>query len=521
MPDFRHNKKNHLLQFRFLFVLALCGLLSACFWENYSKTEKVYPLALATPASAAELVELVAQASSEGRRIRMTGSGHSHSDVAVTSDYLLTPTNLDQPLVLDRQRLMNPDAPSLVRVQSGIRLRELNPWLEQQGLALQNMGGYDAQTIVGAAMTGTHGSGLDYGPIASQILSMQVVGEGGQMLQIEPTDGITAAGTFPGVLEEDPAIPVQLIQDDDIFNAMVVSIGSMGVVYSVVLQVEPKFWLNEIRTLTTWEQIKAPGGFLDRVMNGLPVDGQQPLDYYELQYNPYEVDGERSFLITARYKSYVDPQGDTVRGEPGTDALSGLITVVEKPLAWLVKTFPSLTPLLIEQSLKSQRDDNGYSNVSYKVFNIGVVNNTDAIAVEVAFDLSQSVEAIERAFELGEQMREQGLMHSAPVSIRFVQASDALIAPQYGRPTVIIEFIVIQDVEGSKTLLSTYEQTLMEEFDGRLHWGLDLSVLQGQEWPGRVYPRWQDWLQIYRQFNAGTFDGKVTDRLGISIRPQG
>src|SRR5690606_26896431 len=201
-----------------------------------------------------------------------------HSDVAITDDMLLTPYKLDNVLTLDRSRLKQPQQPLLARVQSGIRIRELNRHLDRQGMALENMGGYDGQTIVGAAMTGTHGSGLGYGPIASQIVSLQVVGEGGVMVQIEPADGITDAEIFPGTLEENPAIPVTLIQDDMQFNAMVVSVGSMGIVYSVTLKTEPKFWLREVRTLEKWADTKAPGGFLDRLMRGENLDDgeQQP-----------------------------------------------------------------------------------------------------------------------------------------------------------------------------------------------------------------------------------------------------
>ena len=38
-----------------------------------------------------------------------------------------------------------------------------------------------------------------------------------------------------------------------------------------------------------------------------------------------------------------------------------------------------------------------------------------------------------------------------------------------------------------------------------------------------LYPAtWDRWKAQYRRFNAtGTFDGKVTDRLGISVRPRG
>jgi len=74
-------------------------------------------------------------------------------------------------------------------------------------------------------------------------------------------------------------------------------------------------------------------------------------------------------------------------------------------------------------------------------------------------------------------------------------------------------------VNGYQDLLREYEQKIMMEFGGRLHWGLDLDVMYGDTWPRTVYPRWSTWLTAYHQFNAGSFDGAVTDRLGISIKP--
>src|SRR5262245_12998994 len=230
---------------------ATCGTFS---WHNFSHTQEVAPEYMAEPKSLADLVQAVKLAGDKGKRIRMTGSGHSHSDVAVTTDVMLTPTGLTAPLGLARSRLKDPNGFGLVRVQSGITLRALNQYLDTQSLALQNMGGYDAQTIVGAAMTGTHGSGLGYGPIASQIVSLQIVREGGAVSQVQPTNGITKAAGFPGTQEENSSIPVTLIQNDDVFNAMIVSIGSMGIVYSVTVETDHKFWLDERRKLMKWSE---------------------------------------------------------------------------------------------------------------------------------------------------------------------------------------------------------------------------------------------------------------------------
>jgi hypothetical protein len=507
------------------FVIAAAATATTCgtySWQNFSGTQKVAPQYMAEPKTAAELVEAVTLAGQNGKRIRMTGSGHSHSDVAVTDEVLLTPKGLVHPLSLDRTRLKKPNAFGLVRVESGITLRALNTYLDTQNLAMQNMGGYDGQTIVGAAVTGTHGSGLDYGPIAAQIVSLQVVGEGGKMYQVEPSDGITKPQGFPGKLENDPSIPVTLIQNDDVFNAMIVSIGSMGIVYSVVLQADPKFWLDEHRTLLKWSEVAKPDGVLDRIMSGRPVDDSaHPAEHYELQYNPYPVDGERSFLLTTRTRYYEKPQnGDTTRGQPLTDALQGFVVISSGAIAFIANTAPATVPGLIEQALQAQVDDNGYVSDSYNVFNIGKVNDTKAIAVEIGFDLADTRDVLLRAFEISEELQKRGLVHSAPASVRFVDSTNAMIGMSQGRLTGVLELIVLTEVNGHEELLRTYEQTLMEEFGGRLHWGLDLSVMQGPTWPSQLYERWDDWLAMYRQFNKGTFDGKVTDRLGISVRPR-
>ncbi len=307
---------------------------------------------------------------------------------------------------------------------SGMRIREMNTFLDSKGLAFSNLGGYDGQTIAGVMMTATHGSGLAYGPIADQVQSLQMVVEGGRMVQIEPSNGITNPLTFPRKLEEDATVPVELIQDDNAFNAARVAFGSMGVVYSVVLKADSKFWLREVRRKVKWSELKQPGGPLDRLLQGLPVnaEGASPA-HWELQYTPYADDnGDRTFLITERHRSAtpLPEQPASERGQPGTDFVSGLITVLEMPLAGILDTFPSLSKTILEQTMTSQADDN-YTNVSYKVFHIGVVNDTPAIAIEAAFDLNQTVAAIERSFALSESLFSQNIVHTSPIAIRFVK----------------------------------------------------------------------------------------------------
>lgn len=506
-------------------LLALGATLSGCEWENWAKTEKVEPQYMTQPESARQLVDYIARATSERKRVRMTGSGHSASDITITNEVLFTPEKLNKALNLDRNRLKNPAEPRLARVQSGMRVRELNTYLDNNGLGFTNLGGYDGQTIAGVMMTATHGSGLAYGPIADQAVSLQMVVDGGRMVQIEPANGITNPATFNGRLEEDWSIPVQLIQDDDAFNAARVAIGSMGVVYSVTLRASPKFWMREVRYKTSWSELKKPGGKLERLFAGLPVNesGASP-EHWELQYSPYTTDdGDHTFLVTERYRSAtpLPEQASIERGQPGTDFASALTVVVGAPLAVVLDTFPDLAKPLLQETLKAQVDDN-YTNVSYKVFNIGVVNDAPAIAVETAFNINQTIAAVERSFGVADAQFAQGRIHSAPVAIRFVKQTDALIGMQNGRNTVFMEVICLRDSKGAIPLLKAHQQTYFQELGARPHWGLDLNLLQGEAQARSLYPAtWDRWKTQYRRFNVtGTFDGKVTDRLGISVRPR-
>ena len=519
-------RKSGLNPTRLFAIAVLISVVGACsqavFWQNFAGTQYVQPQSLHTPSSAQELIDLVNTARNNNQRIRMTGSGHSYSDVAITRDVLLTPNNLNQVLSVDNSRLHTPNDGTLVRTQSGIPILTLSERLSEMGLALSNMGGHHAQTIIGAAMTATHGSGLNYGPISDQIVSLQVVDQHGNLLQIEPTNGISNPSAYPNTLEEDSNITVTLIQDDDTFNAFRVSVGSMGIVYAAIVQTEPKFWLREVRTKTTWEAFKEPNGFLQRLLAGQPLkdDGPDP-DYYEVWFNPYpNGSGSHTLLLTERYKSTTPLTGDTQRGQDGADLGIELLVNLEKPVVWFLNNNPHLAPLAINATLDSQQDDD-YVDLSYNIFTLGRVSAAEAFAIEVAVDLDQTEAAIERLLELAPVYQAAGMIHTTSVTARFVKQSDAWLAQTEGAPKMILEIVCLIGTHQVDRLFANYQEIFIEEFDARLHWGLDLGYFKDPDTPNRLYSRWSDWLTLFQQYNStGVFDGKFTDRVGISTHPR-
>src|SRR5439155_21675475 len=154
-------------------------------------------------------------------------------------------------------------------------------------LALPNMGGYDAQTLGGVVSTSTHGSGLRWGPFPSLVRSLDLVVAGGEIVRVEPADGPTDPDAFAQVYGDSRALE----QDDGTFAAAVCGMGSLGLVHSLVIAVREKFWLNEVRTVSTWEEVRA-----SVTEDGVLGEG----DHYELFVNPYAGDGGRHRVLVTR-----------------------------------------------------------------------------------------------------------------------------------------------------------------------------------------------------------------------------
>jgi hypothetical protein len=133
----------------------------------------------------------------------------------------------------------------------------IGPW------GFYTLGGAGGQTIVGAFNTGTHGGDFDRAPVADLVVAIHLVADGGKHYWVEPsssshgplTDDSMMSLEF-GINEYGGIGNFELIRDDDTFNAVLVSAGRFGVIYSVVLFAVPQYSLYERCRLTDWQLIK-------------------------------------------------------------------------------------------------------------------------------------------------------------------------------------------------------------------------------------------------------------------------
>jgi len=473
-------------------------------WRNHRGNQQIDPLRTYRPTTIGQVSEIVLAAERDRVSARAVGSGHSWSDVALTDGFLVLTDGLarvpaPEP---DFVRAQWADR-TLVRAEAGIRIKELNEHLDRNGLGLSQMGGYDHQTIAGVISTSTHGSGTSYGPLNDFVRSLDIVAGGGHVHRVERGDGPTDRAAY----EAHHGDRRTLHQDDHIFDAVAVGIGCMGIVVTAMIEVEPKYYLREVREMHPWAKVKAD---LER------GDVLRDNEHWEIVFSPYARKHEYPCLVTTRNRT-TDPKHRPwdKRMRNWLVELAALFPFTSQLLNLVLRLRPSLAPMLLETAMTALVKKQ-YDHVSYKVLNIGNANLVPALSGEVGVALDgRHIEAVQRIFEVADEWRRvRGIYQSAPIALRFVKASPAYMSMMHGQDTMMMELIELAGSAGALELMSAYEQALYE-LGGRPHWGQINAMTP--DFVASAYPHYSDWQEVHRTFNSsGVFDSAFSRRVGIS-----
>ncbi|HXD15522.1 MAG TPA: FAD-binding protein [Vicinamibacterales bacterium] len=473
-------------------------------WSNYVGTQVSQPFRIACPTSVSELQDVIRAAARDGLPVRAVGSHHAWSDAAVTDGVVIETTRLLEDVrKVDPGALRDPaQAETLVTAPGGITIANLNEELDELGLALINMGGYAGQTLAGAISTSTHGSGLRLGAFPEFVAALVMVTSDGRIVQIETDPGITDPKRFkPGELG------IQLVPNNNTFNAAVVGIGCLGVIISVTLRVKPKYRLEETRTIEKWSDLR------ERLLKGLPDASR----HVEVWINPHARGGDHTCLLTLREETQKPPGGHRLFRNLFGEFLASL-PGADRVLAWLFNSFPADAPELIDKALHTLEQKTPYIDRSDRILDVGASNGFAAVCSEFGVDVEEHVQAADAILALVADVERQGIFQSGPIALRYVARSPGFLSMQ-PRPTCMIELPMLRDVYGSSELLWRYEQLLTREFRARPHWG-QLNFLTGShEMLERLYgpDNLNNWLSVFRTLNErDAFRSRFTDRVGFT-----
>ena len=405
---------------------------SAVAWTNWDGRQRATPAVLERPAGIAQLRAALERAHDAGRRVRVAGAGHSFTALVPTDGTLIS---------LDRhQRLLEVDrASGLVRVQAGITIGTLNAALDGHGLALENLGDIDVQSIAGATATATHGTGARLGNLSVPVRAVQLMRADGALTELDP--------------ERDP----------DGWRAARVNLGALGVVTELTLQTVPAFTLHGVDGPMDLEE------GLDRIGE---LDAAH--DHFEFYWFLYSTRGR--VRRNARTDAPPAPRSalrawlqDIVLVNHGLHALS-----------LLGRRVPSLIPLL-NQGAMVAAGSTDRTDVSHRIFTSP--RHVRFTEMEYAIPRAHAAEAV-RAVR--DAIHARRLLISFPIEVRVVAGDDALLSPAHGRDTCYVAVHAFQGTEYEPYFRMVEE--IMDGFGGRPHWGK--RPFQSAETLPPRYPEW-------------------------------
>ena len=194
------------------------------------------------------LDSLIGEARDAGQRILPIGAGWALSRINITDGWLLN-TKLLNGCYDIGERYFDAAYPTaerrnVVLAQAGMQVAELNAYLEllprkdSDRRAIRAAGIGNGQTVAGSVSGNTHGSQLTYGAMPDFVVGLHIATGSGRTLWIE-------RASKPVLNEEFAAkIGADLIRDDDVFNAAVVSFGAFGIIAAMAVETAPIYQLD-------------------------------------------------------------------------------------------------------------------------------------------------------------------------------------------------------------------------------------------------------------------------------------
>ena len=417
-------------------------------WTNWSRTEVAHPATVAAAGTVEEVVEVVRAAVRDGLTVRPVGSGHSFTGLATTDGVLLDVSRLR------RIRSVDPQT-GLVEVEAGITVHDLTAQLWQYGLALQNQGDIDKQTLAGAVSTGTHGTGAGFASLSSRVRAMELVLADGEVVRCSPSER------------------------PDLFRAAQVGLGAFGVLTALTVECVPAFTLTASEVPLTWTELRGPGsrGGGTRLDDLVATN-----DHFELFWFPH---ADRVLTLTLTR----GPGEAAVAPETALRAWwedQFMANRVLGAVLGLGAAVPRLVPGL-NRVVSSVLSTRRYSDRGYRVY----PHERDVVFRESEWSFPRDA-LLPVVDELTAWFAREGHHIGFPLEVRFGPAEDAWLSPSYGRDSCYVAAHSFHKVPHGPYFDAW--QRIALAHGGRPHWG-KMHTLDAEQLSG-LYPRFADAVRV-------------------------
>ncbi|WP_439033009.1 D-arabinono-1,4-lactone oxidase [Gordonia terrae] len=413
-------------------------------WRNWGGTAGCTPNRVMSPSSAAGIADIVRDAAARGGTVKTVGAGHSFSPIAVADDVQIELSRLRGLVRVDGHR---------VTLRAGTHLYEIPGLLAPFGLAMTNLGDVDRQTIAGATSTGTHGTGLAFGGISTQIVGATVVTGTGDIVTLTPSDA------------DLPAVALGL--------------GALGIVAELTIECVDEFRLHAVEGPETADA--AIAAFGERVEN---------TDHHEFYLFPHtncalvktntRVGTDVPVNGPSRIKRYIDD-------ELLSNKALRLLCEVGARVPRLVPAINGVTGRAL-----SARE---FTDSSTGVF----VSDRDVRfrEMEYAIDLDAVPDALR---EIRALLDRREYLVSFPIEVRAAAADDLMLSTASGRTSgyIAVHRYHRDDPADSDAYFADVE-AILTGFGGRPHWGK--MHTRDAEYLRSVYPRFDEFRSVRDRYD--------------------
>lgn len=415
--------------------------------------------------------------------LRAMGSGWSLSKCAVSDDALINTKRLRHKFRLEAAHfqssfLAQGHLPENYRfLQCGNTIIQINRHLEEQSQppkSLMVSGGSNGQTIVGAFSTNTHGSALFAGALPEMIRGLHIVTGPDSHVYLERSSQRLTSPAFHAELG------AEVICDDDLFNAALVSFGSFGIVHGVLVEVEDKFLLEQklrrvaynasLNAAVTRGDFSGVTEFLKYPLN----DPAHPLYHFELAVNlhDFEFDSvEKGVYLRIMHK--VPYRDDYHRATPveggftyGDDTLGLIQTVldkVESTAGFLNRALiPRIVNSLFEMAYDRPEDAVGTIGETFK----NTVFRGKAFSAAFGFDRKHTRRVLEICQEVNRRKKLAGAL-----GLRFVKGTAATLGFTRWPVTCVMELDGADARVNHRFTRLLTRQLEQEGIAYTMHWG--------------------------------------------------
>ncbi|KAJ6638939.1 L-gulono-1,4-lactone dehydrogenase, partial [Pseudolycoriella hygida] len=441
-------------------------------WTEYSSYVK-YPSCNATegiryPKTIDDVVAIIKEAIAKKITVKAFGSRHSQTDIICTEGIPVDMTGL-------QWQKMNAD--NTATVGAGTNLHDTTAFLRLYGRAFKTTPAFGNITIGGAIGTGAHGSTIKYNAsISSQVASVKIVDGKGEVREITDAVDLKAFKLHLGLLGVIVEVTLntvplyktyafnKIVSDDILTNGEVVQMAQNADQMSL-------YWFPEFKevVIANWTVVDANTSGTDYTNDHVP----STYDNFALVAS---LTKEIAFSLTDSKCSAANTLGYTI-----THMMEYFLEMA------LVMPLPDWVPIYATQEGYFRNPSVGY----YDEMIAPICQNEPQGILATACVWSHgshSITILDNDLELsrlGDFIKAvKKIVEKTPTSfpiqgilLRFSDNSDIYMSTAYGRQTVHFEFYlwnrddIYNNASGSLAGYQTILQTLVNEFNGRSHWG--------------------------------------------------